>query len=313
MDRLTEMTCFVRAVETGSFAGAGKVLSMSSQLVGKHVAALEERLGVLLLVRTTRRHSVTEAGQAFYERCRVLVREADEAEMAVAGFGLTARGQLTLSAPYTFGSARLMPIIAEYLAHNPEVSVKLVLTDRTVDVVGERFDAVVRIGALEDSGLIARRLTSFRLAACASPDYLRRRGRPIAPRDLQDHECLIYDYWFKPPLSDWTFEKDGTAETVAVAGRLQVNDGRSLIASAIAGHGIVLQDIEILRRHFATGELEHLLPAYAGPLREMHVVYPPGRPVSPKLRGFVDALVDAFGSGPKAPAHSSRPVSTAEP
>ena len=313
MDRLTEMACFVRAVETGSFATAGKVLSMSSQLVGKHVAALEERLGVQLLVRTTRRHSVTEAGQAFYERCRALVREADEAETAVAEFGRTARGLLTLSAPYTFGSSRLMPFIADYLARNEEVSVKLVLTDRTVDLVGERFDAVVRIGALEDSGLIARRLTSFRLAACAAPAYLRRRGRPSTPPDLQDHECLIYNYWFKPPLADWTFEKDGIAETVTVAGRLQVNDGRSLIASAIAGHGIVLQDIEILRRHFATGELEHVLPTYAGPLREMHIVYPPGRQVSPKLRSFIDALVDSLGPDPRAPIHSNRAVSTAEP
>ena len=297
MDRLTEMNCFVRTVERGSFATAGRVLSMSSQLVGKHVAALEERLGVQLLVRTTRRHSVTEAGQAFYDRCRAVVRDAEEAETAVAEFGGTVRGQLTVSAPHTFGSARLMPFIADYLAGNEEVSIKLVLTDRTVDVVGERFDAVIRIGELEDSSLITRRLTSFRLAACASPAYLRRRGRPLAPLDLGEHECLIYDYWFKPPLADWTFEKDGEVVTVTVAGRLQVNDGRSLIASAIAGHGIVLQDIEILRPYFVTGELEHLLPAYAGPLREIRVVYPPSRQVPPKLRSFVDALVESFGPG----------------
>lgn len=310
MDRLTEMTCFVRAVETGSFATAGRVLSMSSQLVGKHVAALEERLGVQLLVRTTRRHSVTEAGQAFYDRCRAVVREAEEAETAVAEFGSAPRGQLTISAPHTFGSARLMPFIADYLARNEAVSVKLVLTDRTVDVVGERFDAVVRIGMLEDSSLVARRFATFRLAACASPAYLRRRGRPLVPSDLRGHECLLYNRWLKPPLADWTFEKDGTAETVTVAGRLQVNDGRSLIASAVAGHGVVLQDIEILKRHFAAGELEHLLPAYAGPLREMHVVYPPGRQASPKLRSFIDALVEGFSG--RASAHSSRAVSTAE-
>ena len=278
MDRLTEMTCFVRAIETGSFATAGRVLSMSSQLVGKHVAALEERLGVQLLIRTTRRHRVTEAGQAFYERCRGVVTEAEEAETAVMEFGSTVRGQLTISAPYTFGSYRLMPFIADYLGLHQEVSVKLVLTDRTVDVVGERFDAVVRIGELEDSSLMARRLTSFRLAACASPAYLEKRGRPNVPLDLQNHECLIYNYWFKPPLADWTFEKDGVNETVTVAGRLQVNDGRSLIASAIAGHGIVLQDVEILQRHFAAGELELLLPTYVGPIRETHIVYPPGPP-----------------------------------
>ena len=310
MDRLTEMTCFVRAVETGSFAMAGRALSMSSQLVGKNVAALEERLGVQLLVRTTRRHSVTEAGQAFFDRCRAVVREAEEAETSVAEFGSAPRGQLTISAPYTFGSARLMSFIADYLARNEAVSVKLVLTDRTVDVVGERFDAVVRIGTLEDSSLVARRFTSLQLAACASPAYLRRRGRPLVPSDLRGHECLLYNYRFKPPLADWTFEKDGTAETVTVAGRLQVNDGRSLIASAIAGHGIVLQDIEILKRHFATGELEHLLPAYAGPIREMHVIYPPGRQFSPKLRSFIDALVEGFSG--RAPAHSNRAVSAAE-
>ena len=303
------MTCFVRAVDAGSFAMAGRALSMSSQLVGKRVAALEERLGVQLLIRTTRRHRVTEAGQAFYERCRAVVREAEEAETAVTQFGGTVRGQLLISAPTTFGSARLMPFIADYLARNAAVQVRLVLTDQRVDIVAERFDAVVRVGELADSSLVARRLTAFRLVACAAPAYLQRRGRPLVPLDLRDHECLIYDYWSKPPLADWSFERAGVVETVRVSGRLRVNDGRSLIACAIAGHGIVLQDAEILRRHIATGELEPLLPAYAGPLREMHVVYPPGRQVSPKLRSFVDAMVESFGSG----THSSRRVSTTEP
>ncbi len=312
MDRLTEMTCFVRAVETGFFATAGRALSMSSQLVGKHVAALEARLGVQLLVRTTRQHSVTEAGRAFYDRCRAVVREANEAEAAIKEFGSVPRGQLIISAPYTFGSARLMPFVADYLARNKEVSVKLVLTDRTVDVVGERFDAVVRIGELEDSSLMARRLTSFRLAACASPAYIRRQGRPLVPSDLQGHECLIYNYWFKPPLAEWTFEKDGVVETVRVAGRFQVNDGRSLIASAIAGHGIVLQDVDILQRHFATGELEHLLPTYAGPLREMHIIYPPGRQLAPKLRSFIGAMVKSFGQETRAQGYSKHAASTAK-
>ena len=308
MDRLTEMTCFVRAVESGSFATAGRALAMSSQLVGKRVAALEARLGVQLLVRTTRRHRVTEAGQSFYDRCRAVIHEAEEAETAVAEFGGAARGQLVISAPATFGSARLMPFIADYLARNEAVSVKLVLTDRPVDLVAERFDAVVRLGALESSSLIARRLTAVRLVAAASPGYLRRRGRPSTPSDLRDHECLLYDYWSRPPLADWTFERNGTTETVTVSGRLQANDGRGLIACAIAGHGIVLQDAEIVGRHFAVGELEPVLPAYAGPLREMHVVYPPGRQIAPKLRSFVDAMADSFGAG----SHSNRGVSTAE-
>jgi DNA-binding transcriptional LysR family regulator len=295
MDRLTEMTCFVRTVETGSFAAAGKTLFMSPQLVGKHMAMLEERLGVQLLIRTTRRHRLTEAGKAFYDRCRAVVKEAADAEASVADLGTRTRGQLLISAPYTFGTWRMMPFIAAYLGQNDQVSVKLVLTDRNVDVIGESFDAVIRIGALEDSSLICRRLASLRLSACASPSYIARNGLPKVPSDLKSHECLIYNYWFRPPLTDWTFEKAGRTETVTVSGRLQVNDGRAVIQAALLGYGIVLQDHDILIREVDAGRLVHLLPDYRGPPREVHVIYPPSRRVSPKLRTFIDALAEHLG------------------
>ncbi len=294
MDRLVEMTCFARAVETGSFAAAGKALTMSAQLVGKHVSSLEDRLGAQLLVRTTRRHHLTEVGRAFYDRCCVVLKEAEAAEAAVTELTSMARGQLVLSAPSTFGTLRLMPFLTDYLTRHPAVQVKLVLTDRTVDVVGEGFDAVVRIGPLDDSSLVVRRLAPLRLGAFAAPRYLGGRRRPVVPGDLREHECLIYEYWYKPPLTEWTFEKDGVEQTVAVSGRLQTNDGRAVIEAALEGQGIVLQDEELVRHHVAAGRLVHLLADHRGPARDLRVVYPPHRRMTPKLRGFLDALVAHF-------------------
>ena len=303
MDRLVEMTCFARAVESGSFAAAAKALKMSPQLLGKHVSSLEDRLGAQLLVRTTRRHHLTEVGRAFYDRCCVVLKEAEAAEAAVTELTSTARGQLVVSAPSTFGTLRLMPFLTGYLARHPAVKVKLVLTDRTVDVVGEGFDAVLRIGPLEESRLMMRTLAPLRLGAFAAPGYLAGRSLPLRPDDLREHECLIYEYWYKPPLTEWTFEKDGVERTVTVSGRLQTNDGRAVIEAALEGQGIVLQDEELVRHHVATGRLVQLLADHRGPLRDLRVVYPPHRRMTPKLRGFLDALVAHFAPPPSVQTH----------
>ena len=265
MDRITEMSCFVKTVESGSFAAAARMLSMLPQVVGKHVASLEERLGTQLLVRTTRSNSLTEAGQLFYQRCVVILQQAEDAETLVAQRGSAPKGQLMISAPYTFGSYRLMPFLARFLEQNENVRVKLILSDRHVDVVAEGYDAAIRIGDLEDTSIVARRLRSFRLVACASPSYIKQRGLPNVPSDLLEHECLIYNYWYKPPLSEWTFQLNGIEESVVVPGRMQVNDGRSVIEAAIAGYGIVLQDPEILLPKSTRAALFGSYPTTPGP------------------------------------------------
>ena len=290
MNRLTEMAAFVTAVQTGSFAAAGKELRISPQLVGRQVSVLEQRLGTQLLIRTTRRHSLTEIGRAYYERCRTVLQEAEAADTFVTEFGTHPRGELRLSEPLTFGSYRLVPFLEKYLAEHDEVRVRLTLSDRNDDIIEGGYDAAIRIGPLDDASLVVRRLKPFRLAACASPAYVARRGRPNTPQDLAVHACLIYTYWFKPPLTDWEFERGGVSETVNVSGPLWVNDGRAIIEAALGGQGIVLQDYNILMPEIAAGRLVHLLPDYLGPTRQLSLLYAPAHHMSAKLRSFIDAL-----------------------
>jgi DNA-binding transcriptional LysR family regulator len=292
VDRLTEMAAFVTAVRAGSFAAAGKELRVSPQLVGRQVSLLEQRLGVQLLLRTTRRHSLTEIGRAYYERCRFVLQEAEAADSFVTEFGTSPRGELHITAPFTFGAYRLVPFLETYLAQHEQVRVRLTLTDRNIDIVEGGYDAAIRIGPLEDSTLVVRRLKPFRLAACASPAYVARRGLPRTPSDLAGHACLIYTYFFRPPLTDWEFEKNGVSETVSVTGPLWVNDGRALIEAAVGGQGIVLQDYNVLRPEIAAGRLVHVLPDYVGPSRQLSLLYAPVHHMSAKLRSFIDALVD---------------------
>ena len=292
LNRLTEMAAFVTTVETGSFAAAGKQLRVSSQLIGRQVSVLEQRLGTQLLVRTTRRHSLTELGRAYYGRCRSVLREAEAADTFVTEFGTHPRGELKVSAPLTFGAYRLVPFLERYLAEHDGVQIKLTLSDRNVDILEGGYDAAIRIGPLEDSSLVVRRLKPFRLAACASPAYIARRGRPQTPQDLTAHACLIYTYWFRPPLTDWEFERNGVSEMVTVNGPLWVNDGRAVIEAALGGQGIVLQDFNILKQEVAAGRLVHLLPEYLGPTRQLSLLYAPAHHMSAKLRSFIDALVD---------------------
>ncbi|HTH76903.1 MAG TPA: LysR substrate-binding domain-containing protein, partial [Trinickia sp.] len=208
MDRLTSMAIFAKAAEAGSFAAAGAALGMSSQLVGKHVRALEARYGMQLINRTTRRQSLTEAGRAFYEGCKAVLAEAQAVEALTANLQAVPRGTLRVNAPVSFGAYRLAPALARYLADHPEVQVELTLSDRVVDLVDEGYDAVIRIAPLPDSRMIARPLAPYRLIVCASPAYLAVRGTPRRPEDLADHECLGFAYWGRPPEPEWALTSE---------------------------------------------------------------------------------------------------------
>lgn len=286
MDRLTGMKVFVRTVECGSFSAAGQTLQMSSQLVGKHVQRLEQGLGVQLLHRSTRRQSLTDFGQAFYERAKIILTEVEIAESMAAETRVVPSGRLKINAPVSFGMHTLSPCLPDYMKLHPEVSVELTLSNRSVDLINEGYDAVFRVGDLSDTGLIAKRLAPYRLILCAAPSYLREHPPVTCPSDLTQHECLGFSH--TALRTHWTFYGPNGLESVPVSGRLVVDHGEPLLFAALAGLGIMLQPLEIVREHLSDGRLLALLSNYTVPPRPMHILYAPDRRLTPKLRSFLD-------------------------
>lgn len=295
MDRLHSMAVFIKVVDCGSFATASEQLNMSSQMAGKHVAFLENRLGTRLLNRTTRKQSLTEIGALFYERCKIVLAEAEAAESIAYELSTMPRGRLRINAPVTFGAYSLAPLITRYLREYPQVHVDLTLNDRFVDLIDEGYEAVIRLGALKDSSLIARSLAPYRLIACASPQYLSARGLPLVPEDLTTHECLGFTYWSNPPERGWHFTKDGQLHAVQVNGRLQVNDATALLSAALNDGGIILGAEVVLKNYLASGQLVQVLTDYEAPSRQMHILFAAHRRPTPKLRSFIDFVVAEFG------------------
>ncbi|WP_440466521.1 LysR family transcriptional regulator [Pseudomonas sp. YH-1] len=293
MDRLEQMTCFVRAVELGSFSAAAEDLQLSSQLLGKQVKLLEQHLGLSLLNRTTRRQSLTDFGQAFYQRAKLILADMEAAENLAAVTRGTPSGRLRVNAPVTFGIRTLSPRLLEYMVRYPQVSVDLTLSNELVDLVHDGYDVVFRIGELADSGLKAVPLTPYRLVLCAAPAYLARRPAIRAPEDLRQHECL--GFAFSDGRSRWTFDgPDGRIE-VPITSRLTINQGDPLLAAAVAGLGVVLQPQELVGDALRNGTLVQLLPQYQVPTSPMHMLYAPDRRLTPKLRSFLDFAIAAFG------------------
>ena len=295
-DRLTTLTVFTRIVETGSFTAAAEQMGLSRAAVSKHLMALEDRLGVRLLNRTTSRCSLTEAGQAFYERGRQILGDLEEAEREAGQTGSKPRGLLKVNAPMTFGTMHLAPALPAYLATFPEVSVDMTLNDRVVDLLEEGFDVAVRIGRLADSSLVARRLAPCRLIVTAAPDYLARRGTPRTPQELGLHECLGYAY--APGRDAWEFIGPDGPMTVRVKGALRVNNGEALASAAVAGLGILLSPTFIVSDDLAARRLVTILDGWAVPQRGIYAVWPQGRHLSAKVRTFVDFLAGRFGPEP---------------
>lgn len=294
-DLLSGMLIFAAVVEAGSFTRAAERLTISKGTVSKALARLEDRLGVHLMNRTTRKLSITEAGQGFYEHCARLIAEAEQAERSVTSHQLSPRGLLRISAPVSFGIMHLSPALAEFQRRYPDIQLELSLNDRMVDLLEEGFDMAVRIGALADSSLMARRVAYSRAVVAASPDYLTRRGTPTHPRDLADHSCLIYTYSRHP--REWDFEVDGEALRVSVDGALAANNGNILVAAAIAGQGVTMTPSFLCWQALASGELVELLSGTT-PVFSAYAIYPQSRHVSSKVRAFIDFLVEHFGPVP---------------
>ncbi|MBB6250170.1 LysR family transcriptional regulator [Nitrospirillum iridis] len=295
MDRLTSMRIYVQAVELGSFSAAAAALDLSPQLVGKHVQALEQHLGVRLLNRTTRRQGLTDIGRIYYERAKIILAEVDAADSLAAESRAVPRGRLRVNAPVSFGIHLLAARLPVYMRRYPEVSVDLTLANRRVDLIDEGYDVVFRIGELADSRLMARALAPYRLILCAAPSYLDSHPLPTHPLDLRDHECLLFPN--TALRSAWPFVGPDGSVSVPVAGRLSIDSGEALQVAVLAGLGIALQPVEVARADLAAGRLRVLLPDYTVPARPMHVLYAPDHRVTPKLRSFLDFAAAEFGSG----------------
>ncbi len=298
MDRVLSMQAFVQVVDGGSFSRAAKRLNVSPAVVTGRVQALEKRLGVQLLNRTTRKVNLTEIGRSFYERCHRILGELEEAEGLATAQQSTPRGLLRLNISVSL--ARLVtPLIADYVALYPEVSFEMVMSDRMVDMVEEGFDLALRSGPLPNSTLRLRRLGVGGMALCASPGYLARHGRPERPEDLSGHNCLIY---INSHLEGhWHFDGPDGAHDVDVTGNLRSNSIEGLRAAALAGLGICLLPTLNISDDLRTGHLARLLPDYRTTEVVVQAVYPPGRHVSVKLRTFLDFLVERLCQGQVTP------------
>ena len=296
LDHLSEMAVFARVAELESFTRAAGELGLTKSAVSKQVARLEDHLGLRLLNRSTRRLSLTEAGAAFYEGCQQMIAEAEQAEQAVSYLAAAPRGLLTVNAPVSFGTLHILPGLPDFLARYPELQVEVTLNDRFVDLIEEGFDAAVRIRKLEDSTLIARRLAPSRRVLIAAPDYLRRCGEPESLEGLAAQDCLIYAYQAEGAL--WRLTGPQGKREVKVRGRLRANNGDALMAAAIGGLGIAFLPTFICGAALRDGQVRRVLPDWVDAEGAVNVVYPAGRNPAPKVRAFIDFMVERCSGTP---------------
>ena len=293
MDRFLAVSVFAKVVEQGSFARAAERLAMSTSAISRHVADLEAHLETRLLNRTTRRLSLTETGQAFFERCVQLLADLEEAEEAVSSAAVVPRGTLKLTCSISFGVRHLAAAIAEFARRHPQLRFDVELSDRTVDIVDEGIDLAIRIGEIGSRSLIARKIGVSQLVCCAAPSYLASHPAPKVPADLASHACLSYEY--SPERNVWRFrDRRGNEHEVRIAGPAHANNGQMLCALAVAGMGIHLEPDFIVAPDVRTGRLVTLLPDFMPPAIDIYAAYPSRRHLSMKVRAFVDFLLARY-------------------
>lgn len=293
MDTLREIRSFIAVVEYGSFVGAADVCGLSKQAVSRHVGALEDRLGLRLLNRTTRRLSLTTAGGAYFERVRKLVDEFDGLEDELSSGHAEPVGRVRVAAPLTFGILHLAPLWGPYLERHPKVSLDVDLNDRIVDLVDEGYDLAIRITALPSSTLVSRKLTSTRMVVCASPGYLAVHGTPGRLDELRNHRIISYSYLATG--DEWELiGPDGSAARVRLHPRLHTNSGDTCRAAALAHQGIVYQPRFLVADDLRSGRLVELLPDYRGRAIGIHAVYPSRDYLPMKTRLLLDYLSSEF-------------------
>lgn len=292
MDRLKQIEAFVSAAMRGSLSAAARNEGVTPAIIGRRLDALESRLGVKLLLRTTRKLTITFEGQAFLEDCQKTLNDLANAEAAVSLGGVRASGQLRVSAPAGFGRQHVAPLIGDYMRANPEVTVSLGLSDRLVDLLNENIDCAIRIGELTDSSLISVRLGEMRRMVVASPAYLVAQGVPRQPDDLAGHNCLSLGQqrgWvFRNPIT-------GDTETLKVSGSFECNDGAVLHEWALAGQGLAWRSLWEVGQDLREGRLTSVLDAWQAPPMGIYAVFPQRRHLPLRVRLFIDLLKETYG------------------
>lgn len=294
MDRVTSMRVFVRAANEGSLSAAARHLGMSPAMATKHVNALEARLGVKLLHRSTRQLKLTEAGSSYLEACQRILSEIDEADAAATSQRVKATGLLRMNLPLSFGNRFIAPLIPKFSRRHPEVNIELGLSDAALDLIAGSWDLAVRIGLLADSPLRARRLGDSAMLVCAAPSYLDQRGELRRVAELTQHNCLSYTLSAKQGRQHWSFGAGGE-HRIPVHGNLTANNGDALLAAAVRGQGIIYQPRFIVGEAVARGELVVLaLDKPPVELGGIHVLYPPDRRPPAKVRVMIDYLTEVL-------------------
>jgi len=297
MDRFEEMRTFVRVVDTGSFIEAARRMHAARSAVSRRVADLEARLGVQLLKRTTRRVSLTEAGQLFYHRCQRILADLEDSEQAVASEHREIQGLIRIATPLSFGLRHLSPVLDEFLVQHPALRVDLNLNDSMINLMAEDIDLGIRIGKLQDSSMMARRLASINVVACASPAYLAEYGEPQTPEQLAQHQGL--DYSNVPEGQLWQF-KDSSGKTTAVKlpYRMRANNGDVLLKAAIDGLGVLVTPSFIAHEAIRNGQLKPILCDYSTGSSNIYAIYPAQRHLPHRVRALIDFLAQRFASNP---------------
>ncbi len=291
MDRMTGMVTFVKVVEAGGFAAAGRKLGISASTVTTQIQTLEERLGARLLNRSTRRVSLTEIGKAYHERCLHILADVDDADNVVHALHSSPSGILRLNASAAV-PVLLAPVITEFTSLYPEVKLNMTMTDHMVDLVEEGIDLAIRILPIPDSNLVMRRVGSFRLLVCGAPSYFASHGTPREPRDLLNHNCLKYS--FSAWGSDWRFNAPAGQNIVHVSGNVESNSTNALKLAAVLGHGLVLMPDFLVKDEIRSGDLVAVLTEFCCPERAINAVYPHRHHLSANVRSFLDLVTKRF-------------------
>lgn len=292
MDDLRRMVIFFHVVDTQSFSGAARQLGIARSAVSRHIALLEKNIGVRLLNRTTRRLSLTEAGETYYQSCARIVNEAESATRRISKLQDEPQGTLKVAAPISLGNRFIMPLIRDFMQRYTALNVELLLDDEVIDMVKEGIDVSIRVGWLHDSNFIARKLGDWPRYLCASPDYIERHGRPESPAQLAAHEWIIFTPL--PTPFHWTFSKNGRQQRIQIKGRLKTNNADAIHSSLLAGAGIAAQAGFLVGDDIKSGRLEHLLPDYDCGSVGMYAVYQDRRYQQAKVRLFIDFISTEF-------------------
>jgi DNA-binding transcriptional LysR family regulator len=293
LDRLAAMETFVTVVDTGSFSAAARRLNVGQPAVSKSVAQLEDRLGVRLLLRSTRGLAPTEAGQSFYERAKRSIEEADEADLAARGAGSSLTGRLRVCAPVTFGRLHIMPHLPIFLAEHPDLAIDVIMDDRVIDLVEEGIDVAIRTGTLADSALTARKIGQCRRLAMGTPAYFAKHSEPVTPSDLMRLQAVVYSQ----PGNDivWTFQKGTSEVSVTMQGRVRASAAEGVREAVLAGMGITVASEWMFLPELKSGVVKAVLKDWQLPPLDLSAVFPTGRLASAKARAFVFFVESCLG------------------